>query len=83
MAKSHSSDTRIMLRPSQSFARKLGRIMLVVSYGLLASVLILLGVLVLRSPGKPLPYVDEGGNPLAGSMVEKIWLAYDGRQGVF
>ena len=38
---------------------------------LLACLLILVGVLQLWSPGKPTPFVDENGSPLAGSISEK------------
>jgi pimeloyl-ACP methyl ester carboxylesterase len=46
--------------------------------------LILMGVLLLWSPGKPKPFVDESGNPLAGSLSEKIRVTINGvEQGMF
>ena len=57
----------------QSFARKAGRMMLIVISVLLACILGLVGVLQFWSyPGKPKPFVDENGNPLPGSISEKI-----------
>ena len=52
---------------------------------LLACILILVGVLQLWSyPGKPQPFVDENGNPLAGSISEKIFITINGvEQGMF
>jgi len=68
----------------QSFARKAGRIMLIIISIFLACILILLGVLLLWSPGKPTPFVDEAGSPLAGSISEKIHVNINGvEQGMF
>jgi pimeloyl-ACP methyl ester carboxylesterase len=51
---------------------------------LLACILILLGALLLLSPGKPLPFVDENGKPLAGSISEKVFITINGvKQGMF
>jgi pimeloyl-ACP methyl ester carboxylesterase len=52
---------------------------------LLAFVLVLTGVLLAWStPGKPKPFVDETGHPLAGSISEKLYLEINGvRQGMF
>ena len=61
-----------------------GRIMLTaisISVGLLV---ILFGVLLAFSPGKPRPFVDETGNVLAGSISEKIYVNVNGvQQGMF
>ena len=36
------------------------------------------------SPGKPQPYVDKNGNPLAGSISEKVFVDINGvKQGMF
>ena len=44
----------------------------------------LVGVLLLLSPGKPKPFVDENGSPLAGSISEKIHVNINGvEQGMF
>lgn len=59
--------------------------MLTIISSLLACILILVGVLQLWSyPGKPQPFVDENGNPLAGSISEKIFVNINGvEQGMF
>ena len=58
--------------------------MLIIISILLACVLILVGVLQLWSPGKPKPFVDENGSPLAGSISEKIFVNINGvEQGMF
>jgi pimeloyl-ACP methyl ester carboxylesterase len=47
-------------------------------------VLILGVVLLLLSPGKPEPIVDESGRPLAGSLLEKVYVDINGvKQGMF
>lgn len=51
---------------------------------LLAGILILVGVLLAWSPGKPHPFLDENGSPLAGSISEKIHININGvEQGMF
>lgn len=51
---------------------------------LLACMFVLLGVLLLLSSGKQIPFVDENGKPLAGSISEKIYLDINGvKQGMF
>lgn len=51
---------------------------------LLAGMFILLGALLLWSPGKQIPFVDENGKLLAGSISEKIYLDINGaKQGMF
>ena len=58
--------------------------MLIIFSILLACILILLGIILLWSPGKPIPFVDENGNPLAGSISEKIHVNLNGlEQGMF
>jgi pimeloyl-ACP methyl ester carboxylesterase len=68
----------------RQFARKAGRIMQIVVPVLLALVLIPVGVLLLLSPGKPLPFLDEGGRPVPGSISEKVFVNINGvNQGMF
>ena len=68
----------------QSFARKAGRIMWIVISVFLACILILVGVLLVLSPGKPTPFVDKNGRPLAGSISEKVFVNINGvEQGMF
>ena len=51
---------------------------------LLTAILILTGILLAMSPGRPEPFLDEKGNPLAGSLSEKILLNINGvEQGMF
>jgi pimeloyl-ACP methyl ester carboxylesterase len=59
--------------------------MLTIIFILLTVILILVGVLLAWSyPGKPSPFLDENGNPLAGSISEKIFVNIDGvEQGMF
>ena len=51
---------------------------------LLACVVILVSALLVISPGKPKPIVDENGKPLPGSISEKIHININGvEQGMF
>lgn len=51
---------------------------------LLALALVLVGVLLLMSPGRPTPFMDESGKPLAGSISEKTRVTVNGvEQGMF
>ena len=51
---------------------------------LLIPVLLLLGVLLVLSPGTPKPFGGDGGQPLAGSISEKIRVDINGiEQGMF
>ena len=68
----------------RSSARQAGRILLVVVAIVSACMLTLVGVLLLMSPGKPKPFVDENGRPLAGSISEKVLVNINGvEQGMF
>ena len=58
--------------------------MLIPIYVLLACILILVGIMLLLSPGKPMPLLDENGRPLAGSISEKTRVNINGvEQGMF
>jgi pimeloyl-ACP methyl ester carboxylesterase len=58
--------------------------MLTISAVLIVCVFILVGVLLACSPGKPEPFLDENGSPLAGSISEKIFVNINGvEQGMF
>jgi pimeloyl-ACP methyl ester carboxylesterase len=64
--------------------RKAGHIMSIIFSILLACLLILVGVLLAGSPGKPEPFLDENGKPLAGSISEKVFVNINGvEQGMF
>jgi pimeloyl-ACP methyl ester carboxylesterase len=57
---------------------------LIIIFIFLACILILVSILLLWSPGKPKPFVDENGSPLAGSISEKIHVTINGvEQGMF
>ncbi len=48
------------------------------------SALVLVGVLLLLSPGRPTPFLDDNGKPLAGSISEKTRVTINGvEQGMF
>jgi pimeloyl-ACP methyl ester carboxylesterase len=68
----------------KSFVRKVARIVLIIPATLLVCVFILMGVLLAWSPGKPIPFVDENGSLLAGSISEKVFININGvKQGMF
>ena len=51
---------------------------------LFVSALVVVGLLLLVSPGTPTPFVDERSEPLAGSLSEKVWIPIGGvDQGMF
>ena len=80
-----TSTNKKIKRPSiKPFARKVIGIMLTIPAVLLVCVFILVGVLLAYSPGKPIPFVDENGSPLAGSISEKVFVNINGvEQGMF
>jgi pimeloyl-ACP methyl ester carboxylesterase len=79
-----STNKKVKRLSIRSFVRKMIRIMLTIISILLACTLILVGVLQLWSPGKPTPFVDENGSPLAGSISEKVFVNINGvEQGMF
>jgi len=66
--------------PTKPLVRKVIGLMLIIPVVLLVCVLILGGVLLACSPGKPKPYLDENGKPLPGSISEKIFVDINGAQ---
>jgi pimeloyl-ACP methyl ester carboxylesterase len=57
---------------------------MVILRALLACLLGLVGFLLVLSPGKPKPFVDENGRPLPGSISEKVFVTVNGtKQGMF
>ncbi|PKM87009.1 alpha/beta hydrolase [Candidatus Falkowbacteria bacterium HGW-Falkowbacteria-2] len=61
-----------------------GRVLLIIIYSFLISVFIILGLMFTWSDGKPKPFLDADGNPLAGSLSEKILVDINGvKQGMF
>jgi pimeloyl-ACP methyl ester carboxylesterase len=58
--------------------------MLIAISVLLVSVLVLVGVLLLWSSGRPTPFLDDNGTPMPGSISEKIHVNINGvEQGMF
>jgi pimeloyl-ACP methyl ester carboxylesterase len=67
-----------------SLIQKGGRIMLIILSFLLCCILILSGALLVYSPGKTKPFLNESGKPLEGSISEKVFVDINGvRQGMF
>jgi pimeloyl-ACP methyl ester carboxylesterase len=78
------TDNKVKRLSIQSFAQKARHIMLIIFSILLACILILMGVLLAFSPGKPEPFLGENGRPLAGSISEKLFVNINGvEQGMF
>ncbi|MCB0126072.1 MAG: hypothetical protein KDE58_27635, partial [Caldilineaceae bacterium] len=51
---------------------------------LLGCLVLLVSLLLAWSPGKPKPFLDKDGQPLAGSIAEKTFVNIDGvAQGIF
>jgi pimeloyl-ACP methyl ester carboxylesterase len=70
--------------PIRSLARTVWRLLLTLVSSVVALGLLLVGVLLAYSPGKPTPFVDEGGTPLPGSLSEKAFVTINGvQQGMF
>lgn len=75
---------KIKQHPNKSLARRVVRIMLIIPAVLLVCVIILVGVLLAFSPGKPEPFLDKDGRPLEHSISEKIHVNINGvEQGMF
>lgn len=67
-----------------SIIQKGGRIMFILFSILLSCLLIIVIALRVYSPGKPIPFLDENGKLLAGSISEKILVNINGvKQGMF
>jgi len=61
-----------------------GRIVSIIVSIPLGAILILLGLLLALSPGRPRPFLDENGKALAGSISEKTHVRISGvQQGMF
>lgn len=69
---------------SELFIRNGLRIMILAISFFLLYALILVGALQLCSPGKSIAFVNNSGNPISGSISEKIWVPINGvEQGMF
>jgi pimeloyl-ACP methyl ester carboxylesterase len=71
---------KMMQLSIKPFVRKVISIMLTIPAVLLVCVIILVGALLAFSPGKPLPFLDENGKTLPGSISEKIFVNINGVQ---
>jgi len=68
---------------TKTFTKKLIGMMLTLII-FLGCIFIILGVLQVFSSGKPKQYIDQAGNPLAGSLSEKVFVNIGGvKQGMF
>jgi pimeloyl-ACP methyl ester carboxylesterase len=68
----------------QLFIRKVWNIMWIFISVLLAVIAIFVGVLLMLSPGKTKPILDESGQPIIGGISEKIFVNINGvPQGMF
>jgi hypothetical protein len=72
------TDKKMKRHSSKPFVRKVTGFMLTISAVLLVCAFILVGVLLACSPGKPEPFLDENGSPLAGSISEKVFVNING-----
>src|SRR4051794_13476915 len=79
------TDAQIKKPSIRSIVRATRRIALISVSIVLACILGLAGMLLIWSyPGKPKPFVDENGNPLPGSISEKMYVTINGvEQGMF
>jgi pimeloyl-ACP methyl ester carboxylesterase len=60
------------------------KLMLIIFAILFVCILALAAVLLIYSPGKPGPYLDQNGNPVSGSISEKVFVDIGGvKQGMF
>jgi len=67
-----------------SFSRKLVRAMLYITSIFFTVIIIILGILLANSSGKPKPFFDKSGKQLAASISEKIFININGvKQGMF
>jgi pimeloyl-ACP methyl ester carboxylesterase len=68
----------------KTFAQRARRVAVTAIAVLLLSLLVLVGILGFMSPGSPIPFLEDGGKPLAGSISEKVFVNIGGtKQGMF
>ncbi len=71
-------------KPKKPNSRRVVKIMLILAASLIGCILVLTGILLIISPGKPEAYLDQNRKPLAGSISEKITINIGGaEQGMF
>jgi pimeloyl-ACP methyl ester carboxylesterase len=84
LGENKKTDARIEKLAIQSLVSKAGRMVFILFSILLGCILILVAVLLAWSPGKAKPFFDKNGNPLAGSISEKVFVNINGvEQGMF
>jgi pimeloyl-ACP methyl ester carboxylesterase len=67
-----------------TFIKTIIRMFFIILSILTAFILIIVIILLVNSPGKPEPFLDNNGKPVAGSISEKIFITIGGvRQGMF
>ena len=70
--------------PNRSISRRVVLMLWIIPAVLLALLLMLAGVLLINSPGKPQPFLDGSGKPVTGSISEKVFVNINGvEQGMF
>ncbi len=70
--------------PNEISIKKVKKMMLATLIVFLVCTLLIVSALLVWSPGKPEPYLDQRGNPLAGSLSEKVFVTIGGiKQGMF
>ena len=78
------TDVRLCGPSVRTSTQRAGCVALTVIAVLLISLLVLVGVLVVMSPGTPTPFLDDSGKLLAGSISEKFTVNINGvEQGMF
>jgi pimeloyl-ACP methyl ester carboxylesterase len=78
------ADERLRGQSARTFARRAKRVALTFMTIVVFSLLVLVGVLRFMSPGTAKPYLEDSGQPLPGSLSEKIKVNINGvEQGMF
>ncbi|MCB0189439.1 MAG: alpha/beta hydrolase [Caldilineaceae bacterium] len=77
----HQQTNRLFI---YAVVQTVGRMTLLIMAFLSGCLVILVGLLLAWSPGKPKPFIDKNGKPLAGSIAEKTYVDINGvAQGIF
>lgn len=69
---------------ARTFTKRVTSMLFIISLILAAALLLIAGILLALSSGAPKPYLDQSGNPIAGSLSEKVFVDIGGlQQGMF
>jgi pimeloyl-ACP methyl ester carboxylesterase len=69
---------------TKTFTKRIKGIMMIALFVIFGFILIIAGILLVLSPGKPSQILDDTGKPLKGSLSEKVFITIGGvRQGMF